>query len=379
MHLVFFMRCFLPSRSTLVRREGRECLWAFVCRVRARSFFSSSFGRWGRGSWLSCCRRPFPASPSLLTLPNSHRTFHDVRIRGSLQSLAPAFYPPASHALQSVTKRARSREVSSRGRRCRCRSRSSYRSRLSGCERGGRSSSASRCSRGRSRCERSRSSDRYRSQRGSSRSRRAWSRSSDRYRSRRDRSRRGRSRSFDRYRSRRERARSHACRGVRRSRSRLHALPNRSRDRSRSSVRLPASPAHLQAVEAGRLARRGPQEGVEAFVSQPPVAWSSGGRPLPLSRLFLQELAKFFVDLSGSSSLGAPGVLAGWTASAAASGGCRVPVFDCCWGGHFLCCDCDACWGWRFACCSRCWSWRVWLPAASGHVPLSRALQSVVW
>ena len=59
-----FMRCFLPSRSTLVRRE---CLWAFVCCVRARSFFSSSFGRWGRGSWLSCCRLPFPASPSLLT------------------------------------------------------------------------------------------------------------------------------------------------------------------------------------------------------------------------------------------------------------------------------------------------------------------------
>ena len=86
-----FVRCFRPSRSTLVRREGRECLWAFVCRVRARSFFSSSFGRWGRGSWLSCCRRPFPASPSLLTLPNSHRTFHDVRIRGSLQSIAPAF------------------------------------------------------------------------------------------------------------------------------------------------------------------------------------------------------------------------------------------------------------------------------------------------
>ena len=83
---------------------GRECLWAFVCRVRARSFFSSSFGWWGRGSWLSCCRRPFPASPSLLTLPNSHRTFHDVGIRGSLQSLAPAFYPPASHALQSVAR-----------------------------------------------------------------------------------------------------------------------------------------------------------------------------------------------------------------------------------------------------------------------------------
>ena len=50
----------------------------------------------------SCCRRPFPASPSLLTLPNSHRTFHDVRIRGSHQSLAPALYPPAIHALRGV-------------------------------------------------------------------------------------------------------------------------------------------------------------------------------------------------------------------------------------------------------------------------------------
>ena len=55
-----------------------------------------------------------------------------------------------------VDRRARSREVSSRGRHCR--SHSSYRSRLSGCERGRRSSSASRSSRGRSRCERSRSS-----------------------------------------------------------------------------------------------------------------------------------------------------------------------------------------------------------------------------
>ena len=134
-----------------------------------------------------------------------------------------------------VDKRAWSREVGSRGRRCRSRSLSAYRSRLWGRERGGRSSSASRFSRGRSRCGRSRSSDRYRSQRGSSRSRRAWSRSSDRYRSRRDRSRRGRSRSFDRYRSGLERARSHAWRGVRRGRSRSPALPNRSRDRSRSA------------------------------------------------------------------------------------------------------------------------------------------------
>ena len=55
-----------------------------------------------------------------------------------------------------------------------------------------------------------------------------------------------------------------------------------------------------------------------AAAGVPPVL---EGRPLPLSRLFLQELAKFFMGLSGSSSLGAPGVLAGVTASAAASGG----------------------------------------------------------
>ena len=58
-----------------------------------------------------------------------------------------------------------------------------------------------------------------------------------------------------------------------------------------------------------------------AAAGVPPVL---EGRPLPLSRLFLQELAKF-MSLSGSSSLGAPGVLAGVTASAAASGGIACP------------------------------------------------------
>ena len=48
------------------------------------------------------CRRPFPASPRLLTLPNSHRTFHDVRIRGSHQLLAPAFIRPTIHAPRGV-------------------------------------------------------------------------------------------------------------------------------------------------------------------------------------------------------------------------------------------------------------------------------------
>ena len=225
-------------------------------------------------------------------------------------------------------KRARSREGSSRGRRRRSRSRSSSRSRSRGRERGRRSSSASRSSRGRSRRELSRSSDRYRSRRGSSRSRRDRSRSSDRYRSRRE-----RSRSFDRYRSRRERARSPARQGERRDRSRSHALPNRSRDRSRSSVRLPASPARLRAEEAGRLARRGAQEGVEALASQPPVAPGeaagvtpvAGGASMTALPSAMRELAKFFLNLSGSSSLGATGDFAGVTASAAASGGIACP------------------------------------------------------
>ena len=226
-------------------------------------------------------------------------------------------------------KRARSRESSSRGRRRRSRSRSSSRSRSRGRERERRSSSASRSSRGRSRRERSRSSDRYRSRRGSSRSRRDRSRSSDRYRARRDRSRRERSRSVDRYRSRRERARSPARRGGRRDRSRSHAPPNR----SRSGGRLSASSAHSRAEKAGRLARRGTQEGVEAVASQPPVAPGvavdvtpvAGGASMTALPSAMRELARFFMNLSGSSSLGASGDIAGVTASAAASGGLAGP------------------------------------------------------
>ena len=230
-------------------------------------------------------------------------------------------------------KRARSREGSSRGRRRRSRSRSSYRSRSRGRERARRSSSASRSSRDRSRRERSRSSDRYHSRRGSSRSRRDRSRSSDRYRSRRDRSRRERSRSFDRNRSRRERARSPARRGERRDRSRLHASLNRSRDRSRSSERLPAPSACWREDETGRLARRGAQEGVEMFASQPTVAPVgavdvtpvAGGTSMPALPSAMKELARFFLNLSGSSSLGASGDSAGVTASAAALGGLACP------------------------------------------------------
>ena len=194
-------------------------------------------------------------------------------------------------------RRARSREGSSRGRRRLSRSRSSSRSRSRGRERARRSSSASCSSCGRSRRERSRSSDRYRSRRGSSRSRRDRSRSSDRYRSRRE-----RSRSVDRSRSRRERARSPARRGERRDRSRSHASPSRSVDRSRSIERLPAPSARLREDGAGRLARRGIQEGVEAVASQPPVVPGvsadvtpvAGGASMTALPSAMKELARFF-------------------------------------------------------------------------------------
>ena len=98
--------CFLPSRSTLVWRGGGGAEVPLgICLSRAGSLLLLLLLREvGTRELALLLRTPFPASPSLLTLPNSHRTFHDVRIRGSLQSLAPAFYPPASPALQSVAR-----------------------------------------------------------------------------------------------------------------------------------------------------------------------------------------------------------------------------------------------------------------------------------
>ena len=94
-----------------------------------------------------------------------------------------------------------------------------------------------------------------------------------------------------------------------------------------------------------------------AAAGVPPVL---EGRPLPLSRLFLQELAKFFMSLSGSSSLGAPGVLAGVTASAAASGGIACPSSTAAGAATFCAATVTPAGAGVFACCSRCCSWRVW-------------------
>ena len=244
----------------------------------------------------------------------------------------------------------------------------SYRSRFGGCERGRRSSSASRSSRGRSCCERSRSSDRCRSQRGGSRSRRAWSRSSDRYRSRRDLSRCARSRSFARCRSHRERARFPCLSG---GAARSFAIA-----RSPESLAWPLAVMRAITCFSCPLAGRGSGPAGQT--------WATGGcGGLCLSAscglvqrrasllfwggvhcrspvCFFQELARFVMSLSGSSSLGASGVLAGVTASAAASWGIACPASAAAGAATLCAATVTPAGAGVFACCSRCCSWRVW-------------------
>ena len=89
----------------------------------------------------------------------------------------------------------------------------------------------------------------------------------------------------------------------------------------------------MRAEETGRLARRETQEGVGAVALQPPVVSEvaaavtpvAGGAALTALPSAVQDLARFFLGLSGSSSLGAIGGIAGVTASAAGSGGIACP------------------------------------------------------
>ena len=84
----------------------------------------------------------------------------------------------------------------------------------------------------------------------------------------------------------------------------------------------------LWAGEKGRLARRDQQEGAEAVVSQPPavsevsfaVTPAAGGAALSALPSAVQDLARYFLSLSGSSSLGAVGGVAGLAAPTARSG-----------------------------------------------------------
>ena len=172
---------FLPSRSISVEREGWWCLWTFVWGARACSLFSFSFGSGRGGGCPLAVDFLFSALLTSLSLPNSHRTFHNVRIRGRLRSLASAYYPPVVLVLRIVN-HGRIRGPGHVGVARGCRSRSSSHSRSRGRGRRLQWSSAWLSSRARSRCGRSRSSDRYRSWRGGSRSRCDRSRSLDRYR-----------------------------------------------------------------------------------------------------------------------------------------------------------------------------------------------------
>ena len=160
------------------------------------------------------------------------------------------------------------------------------------------------------------------------------------------------SRSSDRGARKDKRARSRTSSSLSSSRSRSRGRERRLRSSSRSLSsrarsrrdwswsfdrgRLPGSSARSRAEEPGRLARRETQEGVGAVASQPPavseaavaVTPVAGGAALTALPSAVQDLARFFLSLSGSSSLGAIGGIAGVTGSAAGSGGAVCPPTD---------------------------------------------------
>ena len=94
-----------------------------------------------------------------------------------------------------------------------------------------------------------------------------------------------------------------------------------------------ASSSRSREVGAARRARRGTQEGVEAVASQPAVVpggsadvtLAAGGTSLTALPSAMKELARFFLNLSGSSSLGASGDSTGVTASGAVLGDLAGP------------------------------------------------------
>ena len=126
--------------------------------------------------------------------------------------------------------------------------------------------------------------------------------------------------------------------------ARSHASPSRSHDRSRSGGRLPTPSASWREDESGRLVRRGIQEGVEAVASQPPVVPGvsadvtpvAGGASMTALPSAMKELARFFLNLSGSSSLGVSGDSAGVTASGAVLGDLAGPS-SCASGAATIC------------------------------------------
>ena len=94
MHLVFCLGGLPPLPLDLGRARGVEV--PLGCRLGRAGALPLLLLLRERAKWElpARCRLPFPAPPTSLSLPNSHRTFHDVRIRGRLRSLATVCYPP---------------------------------------------------------------------------------------------------------------------------------------------------------------------------------------------------------------------------------------------------------------------------------------------
>ena len=89
----------------------------------------------------------------------------------------------------------------------------------------------------------------------------------------------------------------------------------------------------------------------EASAAVAPPVWGATVAALPSA---VQDLARFFLSLAGSSPLGAVGGVAG---AAAPASGVRAQLCPSILGGKsscILCCDCNACWCGRLSCCSRC-------------------------
>ena len=96
MHLVFCLGGLPPLPLDLGQARGVEV--PLGCRLGRAGALPLLLLLRERAKWelLARCRLPFPAPPTSLSLSNSHRTFHDVRIRGRLRSLATACYPPVA-------------------------------------------------------------------------------------------------------------------------------------------------------------------------------------------------------------------------------------------------------------------------------------------
>ena len=372
MHLVFLWGASSPPARLWSGERGGSASGhlSVACGLAPSSPPPSGGGGAGVGSLSADAL--FPASPRLLTLPNSHRTFHDVGIWGSLQSLAPAFYPPASPALRSVARGwirglgpvrlalvdvavalalspltvrglavvsvgdgrrplhallVDAHAVSGRGLLTAAALSVGALGRVvpgldPRIDIGHAVTSLGVLGRGLLPAAAPTVSVRV----------------------------------FP------------ACRGVRRVRSRSHALPNRSLDRSRSCVRLPASPAPLAGRGSGPAGQTWATGGCGGLCLSASCGLVQRRASLLFWRgvhcrspvCFFQELAEFVMSLSGSSSLGASGVLAGVTASAAASWGIACPASAAAGAAALCAATVTPAGAGVFACCSRCCSWRVW-------------------